>query len=195
MATTDFTADVDANGQFGSATDHVKMDTGESGGHEDGGAAEDHLGGVEVAASGGDGECGAAVPRGTDDNAGEERKLFVGGLSWETNENDLKTYFEKFGEVESVNLKMDPVTGKSRCFAFIVYKEGAGLSACFAGGEHAINSKKVDVKKARAKPGKIFVGGLKPEMTDEEIKGFFEQFGAVIETEMPYDKMKKQRKG
>jgi len=47
----------------------------------------------------------------------------------------------------------------------------------------------VDVKKARAKPGKIFVGGLKPEMTDEEIKSHFQQFGTVVETEMPYDKV------
>lgn len=125
----------------------------------------------------------------------EERKLFVGGLSWETREPQLKEYFEKFGEVESVNLKLDPMTGKSRCFAFIVYKDVADISKVFAAGEHAINSKKVDVKKARAKPGKIFVGGLKPEMTDEQIRETFEKYGTIIEFEMPFDKVKKQRKG
>ncbi len=107
----------------------------------------------------------------------EDRKLFVGGLSWETREPQLKEYFERFGEVESVNLKMDPMTGKSRCFAFVVYKEPAHLQRAFAAGEHAINSKKVDVKRARAKPGKIFVGGLKPDMTDEDIRTHFEQVG------------------
>ena len=75
--------------------------------------------------------------------AGEDRKLFVGGLSWETREPQLKEYFEKFGEVESVNLKLDPMTGKSRCFAFIVYKEPADLTKVFEQTEHAINSKKV----------------------------------------------------
>ena len=55
--------------------------------------------------------------------AAEDRKLFVGGLSWETKELQLKEYFEKFGEIESVNLKLDPVTGRSRCFAFLVFKE------------------------------------------------------------------------
>jgi squid-like protein len=63
-----------------------------------------------------------------------------------------------------------------------------------SGGEHAINSKKVDVKRAKAKPGKIFVGGLTPEMQDEEIKNYFSQFGLVTECEMPFDKTKNQRK-
>jgi squid-like protein len=62
------------------------------------------------------------------------------------------------------------------------------------GGEHAINSKKVDVKKAKAKPGKIFVGGLTEELQDEEIKEYFAQFGTVTDCEMPFDKTKNQRK-
>ena len=60
-------------------------------------------------------------------SAAEDRKLFIGGLSWETREPQLKEYFEKFGEVESVNLKMNPMTGKSRCFAFVVFKTAADV--------------------------------------------------------------------
>ena len=58
----------------------------------------------------------------------EDRKLFVGGLSWETKEPQLKDYFEKFGEIESINLKLDPVTGRSRCFAFLVFKEPSSVN-------------------------------------------------------------------
>ena len=72
-----------------------------------------------------------------------EKKLFVGGLSWETGEEQLNEYFGQFGEVESINLKIDPHTGKSRCFAFIVFTEPESLQKCFAQTEHAINSKKV----------------------------------------------------
>jgi RNA-binding protein Musashi len=57
----------------------------------------------------------------------EDRKMFIGGLSWETREPQLKEYFEKFGTVESVNLKMNPLTGKSRCFAFVVFKSPADV--------------------------------------------------------------------
>jgi len=134
------------------------------------------------------------IPKGADDNSAEDRKLFVGGLSWETKEPQLKEYFEKFGEIESVNLKLDPVTGRSRCFAFMVFKDTSSVEQVLSGGEHAINSKKVDVKKAKAKPGKIFVGGLTAEMEDDEIKNYFSQFGTVTECEMPFDKTKNQRK-
>lgn len=97
--------------------------------------------------------------------------------------------------MESVNLKLNPMTGKSRCFAFVVFKDATTVPLVMDAGEHAINSKKVDVKKAKAKPGKIFVGGLKPEMTDEDIREAFAKFGTIIEFDMPYDKIRKARKG
>ena len=37
----------------------------------------------------------------------------MGGLSWETGEEQLAEYFGQFGEVESINLKIDPNTGMS----------------------------------------------------------------------------------
>lgn len=48
-----------------------------------------------------------------------------------------------------------------------------------SGGDHVINSKKVDPKKAKARHGKIFVGGLSTELSDDDIKSFFGQFGNV----------------
>jgi squid-like protein len=45
--------------------------------------------------------------------------------------------------------------------------------------DHIINSKKVDPKKAKARHGKIFVGGLSTELSDDDIKTFFSQFGTV----------------
>ena len=46
-------------------------------------------------------------------------------------------------------------------------------------GDHIINNKKVDPKKAKARHGKIFVGGLVPELSDDDIKNFFAQYGTV----------------
>ena len=53
---------------------------------------------------------------------------------------------------------------RSRCFAFVVFKEACSVDKVFEGGDHAINSKKVDVKRAKAKPGKMFLGGLKVKL-------------------------------
>jgi len=46
-------------------------------------------------------------------------------------------------------------------------------------GEHVINGKRVDPKKAKARSGKIFVGGLPQDTTEETIRSFFGTFGHV----------------
>ncbi|XP_050095902.1 RNA-binding protein squid-like [Anopheles aquasalis] len=125
----------------------------------------------------------------------DDRKLFVGGLSWETTDKELKEHFSTYGEIESINVKTDPVTGRSRGFAFIVYRQTDSIDKVVAAGDHVINNKKVDPKKAKARHGKIFVGGLTTEISDDEIKTFFGQFGNIVEVEMPFDKQKNQRKG
>jgi RNA recognition motif-containing protein len=45
--------------------------------------------------------------------------IFVGSLSFETSEEELRKEFEKFGEVSSVKIITDRETRKSRGFAFV----------------------------------------------------------------------------
>ncbi|XP_053945008.1 RNA-binding protein squid isoform X2 [Anastrepha obliqua] len=125
----------------------------------------------------------------------DDRKLFVGGLSWETSERELREHFEAYGEIDSINVKTDPQTGRSRGFAFIVFTNTEAIDKVHAAGEHIINNKKVDPKKAKARHGKIFVGGLTNEISDDEIKTYFSQFGNIVDVELPFDKQKSQRKG
>ena len=92
---------------------------------------------------------------------------------------ELREHFGKYGEIESINVKTDPQTGRSRGFAFIGFKSPDSIGKVNAAGEHIINNKKVDPKKAKARQGKIFVGGLTTEISEEEIQTYFGQFGTV----------------
>merc|ERR1719154_902516 len=135
-------------------------------------------------------DSGAADAPGRDD----DRKLFVGGLSWDTQEKELKEYFTTYGAIESIIVKTDPTTGRSRGFAYLLFDSAETIDKITEVKEHTINGKKVDPKKAKARHGKIFVGGLKPELSDDDIKNFFSTYGKIIEVQMPFDKQKNQRK-
>lgn len=52
-------------------------------------------------------------------------KLFIGGISWETNEERLKEYFSTFGEVIEAVIMKDRTTGRARGFGFIVFSDPA----------------------------------------------------------------------
>jgi hypothetical protein len=41
-------------------------------------------------------------------------KIFIGGLSWQTTTENLRYYFEKFGELTDVAIMIDKKTGKPR---------------------------------------------------------------------------------
>jgi cold-inducible RNA-binding protein len=50
-----------------------------------------------------------------------QNRLFVGNLSFQTEEQDLRDYFSEAGAVTSVNLMVDKTTGRSRGFAFVEF--------------------------------------------------------------------------
>jgi squid-like protein len=123
----------------------------------------------------------------------DDRKLFAGGLPQDAKEAQIKEHFGQFGEIETVTLKTDMATGRSRGFCFIVYKSVDSLEAAVA-AEHTISNKKVAVKKAQAKQGKVYIGKLPAELSDDEIKNHMATFGTIANIEQPFDKIKNERK-
>ncbi|QDT35270.1 RNA recognition motif domain-containing protein [Thalassoglobus polymorphus] len=45
--------------------------------------------------------------------------IFVGNLSYEATDSDLRSVFENYGHVSAVQMMTDRTTGKSRGFAFV----------------------------------------------------------------------------
>lgn len=46
-------------------------------------------------------------------------RLYVGSLHFNLTESDIKQVFEPFGELEFVDLHRDPMTGRSKGYAFV----------------------------------------------------------------------------
>ncbi len=77
------------------------------------------------------------------------RKLFVGGLHWNTTSDGLRSYFEQFGKVDDAIVMKDP-TGRSRCFGF-VFMEDPSLIDSILQKTHFLDQKQVDPKRATAR--------------------------------------------
>jgi RNA recognition motif-containing protein len=56
-------------------------------------------------------------------------KLFVGGLSWDTNDESLRDGFAQHGAVADAKVITDRETGRSRGFGFVTMSDSAGTEA------------------------------------------------------------------
>ena len=78
------------------------------------------------------------------------KKLYVGGISYNTTEDALKEYFSGAGTVTSVNIITDKFTGRSKGFGFIEFAtddEAAKAIEMFNGKE--LDGRSLTVNEAR----------------------------------------------
>jgi RNA recognition motif-containing protein len=55
--------------------------------------------------------------------------IYIGNLSYEVTEEDLKQAFEAFGQVESVNIIKDKFSGRSKGFGFVEMPDKANAQS------------------------------------------------------------------
>ena len=60
------------------------------------------------------------------------KKLFVGGLSWDTGDASLRQAFEAFGEVTDAKVITDRETGRSRGFGFVTLTDESAADQAIA---------------------------------------------------------------
>ncbi|XP_074580964.1 heterogeneous nuclear ribonucleoprotein 1-like [Curcuma longa] len=112
-------------------------------------------------------------------------KLFVGGISWDTNEDDLQEHFSKFGEVAEIVIMKDRKTGRGRGFVISQADVRKAVPRDDQQILNRINNSIYDLLALGAR--KIFVGGLPSTITENDFKNYFDQFGTITDAVVMYD--------
>ena len=88
------------------------------------------------------------------------KNIFVGNLSFNTNEDELRQAFESYGQVDRVSIMTDRDTGRSRGFGFVEMtnaEDGEKAIAALNGAQ--IGGRTINVNEARPKTERGGGGG------------------------------------
>ena len=86
-------------------------------------------------------------------------KLYVGNLSFNTEEAQLEQLFAALGEVASVRLVRDRDTGRSRGFGFVeMVDDAVGRAACQQFDQQEFEGRRLTVNEARPQESRSFGG-------------------------------------
>ena len=77
-------------------------------------------------------------------------KLFVGGLSWGTQEQGLRAAFEEYGTVTDAVVITDRETGRSRGFGFVTFEDADDAQAAIEGlHQQELDGRRINVDVAQ----------------------------------------------
>jgi heterogeneous nuclear ribonucleoprotein A1/A3 len=144
-------------------------------------------------------------PFNSTDVPAQMRKLFIGGLTHETTDEQLRGYYSKFGQIVDCIIIRDPVTKNSRGFGFVTYATMHQADIAMNNRPHTINNKVVDPKRAipreqmlpmaistpyflNDEPSpdcKVYLSGIHWDYhTVDEIRQHFQMFGNIEQVEI-----------
>lgn len=86
--------------------------------------------------------------------------IYVGNLSFDTTDDQLREAFAAFGEVSSVNIITDKYTGESRGFGFVEMSDKDAATAAIGGlNGQELNGRTLNVNEARPRADRSGGGG------------------------------------
>ncbi|KAJ1493301.1 hypothetical protein T484DRAFT_1610561 [Baffinella frigidus] len=137
-------------------------------------------------------------------------KIFVGGLSSDASEADVKEYFGAYGTIADVVVMRDKLTGTGRGFGFVTFADG-NVADRVVSQRHEIKGRSVEAKSAvprtegevqarqqgrggghdqgmdNQRSTKVFVGGLSPSVDDNDFKEYFGGYGRIVDSQVMVD--------
>uniref|UniRef100_A0A2I3FYT8 RRM domain-containing protein n=1 Tax=Nomascus leucogenys TaxID=61853 RepID=A0A2I3FYT8_NOMLE len=129
------------------------------------------------------------------------RKLFIGGLSFETTDDSLREHFEKWGTLTDCVVMRDPQTKRSRGFGFVTYSCVEEVDAAMCVDGRVVEPKRAVSREDSVKPGahltvkKIFVGGIKEDTEEYNLRDYFEKYGKIETIEVMEDRQSGKKRG
>uniref|UniRef100_A0A4W6FKQ5 Heterogeneous nuclear ribonucleoprotein A1a n=1 Tax=Lates calcarifer TaxID=8187 RepID=A0A4W6FKQ5_LATCA len=134
------------------------------------------------------------------------RKLFIGGLSFETTDESLRAHFEQWGALTDCVVMRDPNSKRSRGFGFVTYSSVQEVDAAMSARPHKVDGRVVEPKRAVSRedsnrPGahvtvkKIFVGGIKEDTEESHLRDYFQQFGKIEVIDIMTDRNTGKKRG
>ncbi|XP_071726357.1 UBP1-associated protein 2A-like [Rutidosis leptorrhynchoides] len=140
------------------------------------------------------------------------RKIFVHGLGWDTNADVLISEFGKYGEIEDCKAVVDKVSGKSKGYAFILFKHRAGCQKALKEPQKKIGNRMTSCQLASAGPvpappptaaapvseytqRKIFVSNVAADIDPNKLLEFFSKFGEIDDGPLGLDKQTGKPRG
>jgi len=91
------------------------------------------------------------------------KRIYVGNLPFRCTEDDVRTLFETYGAVHSVNLINDRDTGRPRGFGFVEMDDDEALEAISALDDQDFQGRNLRVNEARPREGREGGGGGRPQ--------------------------------
>jgi len=88
-------------------------------------------------------------------------KIFVGGLTTEMTEQDVRNYFGQFGQISEYQQPFDKMKNQKKGFCFITFEDSEVVNQVLKNPKQVINGKEVDVKKVKFNPETMTAPGTR----------------------------------
>jgi cold-inducible RNA-binding protein len=80
------------------------------------------------------------------------KKLFIGGLSWDTTDDGLRQAFASYGEITEAKVITDRDTGRSRGFGFVTFAQNEDAKSAISKMDGtSLDGKTIKVNEAQEK--------------------------------------------
>jgi len=124
----------------------------------------------------------------------QARKIFVGNLPYEADEEMLKSHFSQFGEIVDCVVPKDPKTKFAKGFGFVTFTRGKAVDDVMSNRPHKVAGRILEPKRAISRnesrdpaaavsTNKLYVGSI-GDLREDEIRNYFTQFGTIDEIQM-----------